>query len=191
MMYEVIWHGRGGQGVVVAAQMLAEAAYFQDFKGVTASPTFGPERRGAPLTASTRISSDPIRTFSQIQMADITVVLDESLLKVVDILGRVKKGGLVIVNTPLPLESLHLEGDFDVAVVDAVCIALKHHVTKEGAPVVNTPVLGALAKVSGLVSLENIEKALKHKLSREHVARNVAAAKTAYEETQVRISHDQ
>ena len=189
-MYEVIWHGRGGQGVVVAAQMLAEAAYFQDFKGVTASPTFGPERRGAPLTASTRISSDPIRTFSQIQMADITVVLDESLLKVVDVLGRVKKGGLVIVNTPLSLENLHLEGDFDVAVVDAVCIALKHHLTKEGAPVVNTPLLGALAKVSGLVSLDNIEKALKHKLSREHVSRNAAAAKTAYDETQVRMSHD-
>lgn len=190
MMYEVIWHGRGGQGVVVAAQMLAEAAYFQDFKGVTASPTFGPERRGAPLTASTRISSDPIRTFSQIQMADITVVLDESLLKVVDVLGRVKKGGLVIINTPMPLENLHMEGDFDVAVVDAVCIALKHHLTKEGAPVVNTPLLGTLAKVSGLVSLDNIEKALKHKLSREHVARNVAAAKTAYDETQVRVSHD-
>ncbi len=186
MMYEVIWHGRGGQGVVIAAQMLAEAAYFQDFKGVTATPTFGPERRGAPLTASTRISHEPIRTFAQIQMADITVVLDESLLKVVDILGRVKKGGLVIVNTALPIEKIAIEGDYEVAVVDAVCIALKHHLTKEGAPVVNTPLLGALAKVSGLVSLDNIEKALKHKLSREHLARNLSAAKTAYDETQVR-----
>ncbi len=185
MMYEVIWHGRGGQGVVVAAQMLAEAAYFENFKGVTATPTFGPERRGAPLTASTRISRDPVRTFSQIQMADITVVLDESLLKVVDILGRVKKGGLIIINTALPVDAIDLKGDFDLAVVDAVCIALKHHLTKEGAPVVNTPLLGALAKVSGWVSLENIEKALKHKLSREHLARNLSAAKTAYDETQI------
>lgn len=175
--------------MVIAAQMLAEAAYFEEFRGVTASPTFGPERRGAPLTASTRISRDPIRTFAQIQMADITVVLDESLFKVVDVLWRVKKGGLIIVNTALPLEKMNIEGDYDVAVVDAVCIALKHHLTKEGAPVVNTPLLGALAKVSGLVSLENIEKALKHKLSREHVTRNLSAAKSAYEETQLRVRH--
>jgi 2-oxoacid:acceptor oxidoreductase gamma subunit (pyruvate/2-ketoisovalerate family) len=186
MMYEVIWHGRGGQGVVIAAQLLAEAAYFEDFKGVTATPTFGPERRGAPLTASTRISHEPIRTFAQIQLADIIVVLDESLFKVVDVLARIKKGGLVIVNTVLPIEKMDIHGDFDVAVVDAACIALKHHLTKEGAPVVNTPVLGALAKVSGLVSLDNIEKALKHKLSREHVARNLSAAKSAYDETQIR-----
>jgi 2-oxoacid:acceptor oxidoreductase gamma subunit (pyruvate/2-ketoisovalerate family) len=186
MMYEIIWHGRGGQGVVIAAQMMAEAAYFEDFKGVTATPTFGPERRGAPLTASTRISREPIRTFSQIRTADITVVLDESLLNVVDVLGRVKKGGLIIVNTALPIEKLNIDGDYDIAVVDAVCIALKHHLTKEGAPVVNTPLLGALAKVTGLVSLGNIERALQHKLSREHVAKNLAAAKSAYEETQVR-----
>jgi 2-oxoacid:acceptor oxidoreductase gamma subunit (pyruvate/2-ketoisovalerate family) len=186
MMHEVIWHGRGGQGVVIAAQMLAEAAYFENFKGVTATPTFGPERRGAPLTASTRISRDPIRTFAQIQLADITVILDESILTVVDVLGRVKKGGLIIINTACPIEKINLEGDFSVAIVDAVGIALKHHLTKEGAPVVNTPLLGALAKVSGWVSLDNIEKALKHKLSREHVSRNLAAAKTAYDETQLR-----
>jgi 2-oxoacid:acceptor oxidoreductase gamma subunit (pyruvate/2-ketoisovalerate family) len=186
MMYEVIWHGRGGQGVVIAAQMLAEAAYFEDYKGVTATPTFGPERRGAPLTASTRISREPIRTFSQILLADAAVVLDESLLKVVDVAGRVKKGGLIIVNTTSSAEDLEIGGDCRVAAVDAVCIAMNQHLTKEGAPVVNTPLLGALAKASGLVSLDNIEKALKHKLSREHVARNLAAAKTAYEQTQLR-----
>jgi len=65
-MHEIIWHGRGGQGVVLAAQILAESAYIQGFPGVTSAPTFGPERRGAPLTASTRISDGPIRTFSQI-----------------------------------------------------------------------------------------------------------------------------
>ena len=185
-MVEVIWHGRGGQGVVVAAQMLAEAAYFEGFKGVTATPTFGPERRGAPLTASTRISREPIRTFAQIQTANITIVLDESLLKVVDIAGRVKPGGLVIINTALTHDKIELAGPFETAVVDAVAIALKHHLTKEGAPVVNTPMLGALAKVTGLISLENIEKALKHKLSREHVSRNLSAAMTAYAETQVK-----
>ncbi|MCX5853490.1 MAG: 2-oxoacid:acceptor oxidoreductase family protein, partial [Deltaproteobacteria bacterium] len=94
-MHEVIWHGRGGQGVVVAAQILAESAYFQGFKGVTSVPTFGPERRGAPLTASTRISDEPIRTFSQIEQADVAVVLDVSLMNTINILGSLKKGGWI------------------------------------------------------------------------------------------------
>jgi len=92
-MHEIIWHGRGGQGVVLAAQILAESAYIQGFPGVTSAPTFGPERRGAPLTASTRISDGPIRTFSQIASADIAVILDESLLEAATGAGRIKKKG--------------------------------------------------------------------------------------------------
>jgi 2-oxoacid:acceptor oxidoreductase gamma subunit (pyruvate/2-ketoisovalerate family) len=185
IMYEVIWHGRGGQGVVVAAQMLAEAAYLQEFKGVTSAPTFGPERRGAPLTASTRIAQEPIRIFSQIEDADIAVVLDESLFKVVDIFSRLRKDGLLIVNTQTPLEKWERKGECRIAVVDAAGIALKHHLSKEGAPVVNTPMLGAFARASGLVSLENIEKALSHKLSKEQGGRNFVTVKAAYEETTV------
>src|SRR5512138_2430217 len=108
-MHEVIWHGRGGQGVVIAAQILAESAYLQSFKGVTSAPTFGPERRGAPVTASTRIAGEPIRTFSQIEMADTAIVMDESLFKVVDIASKVKKGGLIIINTALP-EKIKMNG---------------------------------------------------------------------------------
>ncbi len=189
-MYEIIWHGRGGQGVVVAAQMLAEAAYLQDFKGVTSAPTFGPERRGAPLTASTRIAEEPIRIFSQIDEADIAVVLDESLFKVVDIFSRLRKNGLLIINTQTPLEKWDEQGEYRIAIVDADGIALKHHLSKEGAPVVNTPMLGAFARASGLVSLENIEKALNHKLSKEQGARNFTTVKAAYEETMVREKKD-
>jgi len=185
-MYEVIWHGRGGQGVVVAAQMLAEAAYLQEFKGVTSAPTFGPERRGAPLTASTRIAQEPIRIFSQIEEADIAVVLDESLFKVVDIFSRLRKNGLLIINTQTAMERWDEEGDYRIAIVDADGIALKHHLSKEGAPVVNTPMLGAFARATGLVSLDNIEKALNHKLSKEQGARNFTAVKAAYEETKLR-----
>ena len=94
-MYEIIWHGRGGQGVVLAAQILAEAAYIQGFRGVTSAPTFGPERRGAPLTASTRISDEPVRTFSQIASADIAVILDESLLEAATGAGRIKENGRI------------------------------------------------------------------------------------------------
>ncbi len=186
MMHEVIWHGRGGQGVVVAAQILAEAAYLEGFKGVTSAPTFGPERRGAPLTASTRIADDPIRTFAQIEMADITVVLDDSLFSVVDILGRVRKGGLVIINTAQPLTNFKVAADFRLASVDAAGVAIKQHLIKEGAPVVNTPMLGAFARAAGLISLENLEKALRGKLSREQVFKNFAAVNAAYETTVIR-----
>jgi 2-oxoacid:acceptor oxidoreductase gamma subunit (pyruvate/2-ketoisovalerate family) len=185
-MQEVIWHGRGGQGVVVAAQILAEAAYLEGFKGVTSAPTFGPERRGAPLTASTRIADDPIRTFSQIEFADITVVLDDSLFDVVDILGKVRAGGLLIINTTRPADHFKVPAEIGLATVDAATVSIKQHLIKEGAPVVNTPMLGAFARASGMVSLDNLEKALRGKLSREAVLKNFASVKAAYEATEVR-----
>jgi 2-oxoacid:acceptor oxidoreductase gamma subunit (pyruvate/2-ketoisovalerate family) len=183
IMHEIIWHGRGGQGVVVAAQILAESAYWQGYKGVTSAPTFGPERRGAPLTASTRISDDPLRTFSQIEFADIAVVLDPSLLKVVDIQSSLKEGGLIIINTNLQPGDFHLRTGLRIAVVDAVKVALNFHLLKEGAPVVNTPLLGAFARAAGLVSLEAIENGLKKKLPAKVVAVNSQALKAAYEQT--------
>ncbi len=182
-MHEIIWHGRGGQGVVVAAQILAEAAYLQGYQGVTSAPTFGPERRGAPLTASTRISDMPLRTFSQIELADMAVVLDPSLLRVVDIASSIRDGGLVIINTDLNPGDFHLRAGIKIAVVDAVKVALKFHLLKEGAPIVNTPLLGAFARAAGLVSLEYIEKGLNKKLPAKVVAANVMALKMAYEET--------
>jgi len=182
-MHEIIWHGRGGQGVVVAAQILAEAAYLQGYKGVTSAPTFGPERRGAPLTASTRISDTPLRTFSQIEFADIAVVLDSSLVKVVDIQSSVKDGGLIIINTDLRPDDFQLRDGLRIAVVDAVKIALKFHLVKEGAPIVNTPLLGAFSRATNLVSLEYIEKGLQKKLPAKVVAANNLAVNAAYEQT--------
>jgi 2-oxoacid:acceptor oxidoreductase gamma subunit (pyruvate/2-ketoisovalerate family) len=182
-MHEVIWHGRGGQGVVIAAQILAESAYLQGFKGVTSAPTFGPERRGAPLTASTRISDLPIRTFSQIDKADIAVVLDPSLLGVVNVLGSLKPGGLIIVNTPKRPEELTLPEELSLATLDAAAVALKFHLIREGAPIVNTPMLGAFARATGLVSLENMERGLLWKLSGTAAATNIEALRAAYEAT--------
>ncbi|OPY09902.1 MAG: NADH-dependent phenylglyoxylate dehydrogenase subunit gamma [Syntrophaceae bacterium PtaB.Bin095] len=172
--------------MVVAAQILAEAAYLEGFKGVTSAPTFGPERRGAPLTASTRIADDPIRTFSQIEFADITVVLDDSLFDVVDILGKVRAGGLLIINTTRPADHFKVPAEIGLATVDAATVSIKQHLIKEGAPVVNTPMLGAFARASGMVSLDNLEKALRGKLSREAVLKNFASVKAAYEATEVR-----
>jgi 2-oxoacid:acceptor oxidoreductase gamma subunit (pyruvate/2-ketoisovalerate family) len=187
-MYEVIWHGRGGQGVVVAAQILAEAAYLQGFKGVTSAPTFGPERRGAPLTASTRISSDPIRMVSQIEHADISVVLDMSLLAVVNILGTLKEGGLIIINTSLKPDDLHLDARISVATVDAGGIALKHRLIREGKPIINTPMLGAFARATNIVSLDAMEKGLKGKISGAVSAANIAVLRDAFEQTLIQPS---
>ena len=182
-MHEIIWHGRGGQGVVLAAQILAEAAYIQGFRGVTSAPTFGPERRGAPLTASTRISDEPVRTFSQIASADIAVILDESLLEVATSAGKIKEKGLVIVNTILTPEQIGTKGNFSVATVDAAGIAREHHLSMGGVPVVNTPLLGALSMASGLISLENIEKGIKKKMPRGRASFNFQAIRTAFERT--------
>jgi len=182
-MYEVIWHGRGGQGVVVAAQILAESAYLQGFKGVTSAPTFGPERRGAPLTASTRFSSNTIRMVSQIEHADIAVVLDPSLLSVVNILGTLKEDGLIVINTELKPDDLHIDGNVRIATIDAGAVAVRHRLIREGQPVVNTPMLGAFSKASNLVDLEAIEKGLKGKLSSAVSAPNILALRDAYEQT--------
>jgi 2-oxoacid:acceptor oxidoreductase gamma subunit (pyruvate/2-ketoisovalerate family) len=182
-MHEIIWHGRGGQGVVLAAQILAESAYLQGFQGVTSAPTFGPERRGAPLTASTRISDALIRTVSQVESAHIAIVLDASLLSIVDVTGSLKERGTLIVNTPHPPGELGIEGMFKTASVDASGIALEQQLTIAGAPVVNTPMLGAFGRVTGLVSLDNIEKALQKKMPGDRAAANFAAAGTAFEKT--------
>ena len=183
-LIEIRWHGRGGQGAVTSTEMLAQAA-ISEGKYAQAFPSFGPERRGAPLTASTRISNDPIRTFAQIEMADIAVVLDSSLLKIVNIVGSVKKGGLIIINTPLKADEVTLDGGLLIATVDAVGIALRHRLIREGAPIVNTPLLGAFSMASKLVSLEYIERGLKWKLAGAGAMANLSALKDAYEETSV------
>lgn len=188
-MHEILWHGRGGQGVVLAAQILAEAAYIQGFRGVTSAPTFGPERRGAPLTASTRIADEPIRTFSQVAPADIAVILDPSLLDVATGEGMLRENGLVIVNTPLGPEKIGINGSFAVATVDAAGIAREHHLSVGGVPVVNTPLLGTFCRASGLVSLESIEEGLRQKMPYGRASFNFQAIKTAFERTEVRTGN--
>ncbi|MBW2675283.1 MAG: 2-oxoacid:acceptor oxidoreductase family protein [Deltaproteobacteria bacterium] len=182
-MHEILWHGRGGQGVVLAAQILAEAAYIQGFLGVTSAPTFGPERRGAPLTASTRISDEPVRTFSQVAPADIAVILDESLLDAATGEEMLREGGIVIVNTPLKPMEIGVQRCLSVATVDAAGIAREHHLSMAGVPVVNTPLLGALCRASGLVSLESIEEGIKKKMPRNKASFNFQAIRTAFERT--------
>src|SRR5512143_1416417 len=116
---EIRWHGRGGQGAVTAAMILAEAAYFDGYKGVTSAPFFGAERRGAPVIATTRFGRQPIRTFCLVEHPDVVVVLDEALLKVVDVTAGMRPDGLVLINTAKPPEAICLTVPVNVATTHA------------------------------------------------------------------------
>ncbi len=184
--WEIRWHGRGGQGAVTAAKFLAEVAltkdlYFQAF------PEYGAERMGAPIQAFTRLSNEPIYIRSAIEKPDVIVVLDPTLVGTVNILEGLKNNTMILVNTPLsPAEvkkNLELEGKKNrVFTVDATKIALE----TIGRPIPNTPLVGALVRVTGLFQLEEVIEGLKvsfgKKFSEEVIEGNIAAIRRAYEE---------
>lgn len=182
-IYEIRWHGRGGQGAISSANILADAAYRAGFKGVTSAPTFGAERRGAPVTASTRLSTAPLRIFSQVDSPDIVVVLDDSLLVVGKATTGIRPGGIIIVNSPLAPEELGLEGDFSVATADANAVAHEVSLIVSGAAMVNTAMLGAVAHATGLVSLRDIEIALGNAFHGEAARKNFETARLTFERT--------
>jgi pyruvate ferredoxin oxidoreductase gamma subunit len=174
-------HGRGGQGAVTSAELVAQAA-IDEGKYAQAFPAFGPERRGAPVQAFIRISDKQIRIRAEVTEPDIVVVLDPSLLKIVKVTAGLKKNGLVVVNTKafdnVPAD---VRSNYRVAVIDANLVA------KEtlGAPIVNTTMLGALIKASGVVKLESLSEPLKKRFGKL-AEKNLAAMKRAYDETQVK-----
>ncbi len=174
MIIEIRWHSRGGQGGVTASKLLAQAAFLEG-RHSTAFPLYGAERRGAPITSFTRISENDIKVSSQVYNPDIVVVLDDTILDLVNVAEGLKPGGLLVVNTShcdrLP------KGDFRVATVNVTDIALSLGLTLSGAPILNTPVLGALAKLD-IVSLDSALAAIKDTFSD---VKNVNAAKEAYE----------
>lgn len=182
---EIVWHGRGGQGAVTAAKILTEAAYYQGYKGVSAKPTYFSERRGAPVSVHTRVAQEPIRTFSNVLIPDIAVVLDDNLLRMVNVTGNLKEGGLLIVNTARnPLE-LGLTGRFTVAVSDAFSSSEAAGLIVEGNVLISTSILGPFAASTDLVSLENIRKAIRKKFKGAALDRNLKALELAYEATRI------
>lgn len=182
---EIRWHGRGGQGAISSARILAAAAFRKGFLGVTSAPSFGAERRGAPVTASTRLSAEPIRIFSQIETPDIVVVLDETLIESGDALAGLKPDGLIIVNSPKVPCELGLPKTFRVATADATGTAEEVGLIVGGAPMVNTAMLGAIAKATGLISLEDINAALDDAFPQPKAQRNFDAALLTYERTKL------
>ncbi|WP_456366497.1 pyruvate/ketoisovalerate ferredoxin oxidoreductase subunit gamma [Thermococcus sp.] len=182
-MIEVRFHGRGGQGAVTAANILASSA-FKEGKYVQAFPFFGVERRGAPVTAFTRIDDKPIRIKTQIYEPDIVVVLDPSLLETVDVTAGLKDGGTVIINTEKSKDEVLKElkkKPAKLALVDATTIALE----VLGLPITNTAILGAVAKATGIVGLDYVKEAIKETFSGALGEKNAKAAEEAYNKTVV------
>jgi 2-oxoacid:acceptor oxidoreductase gamma subunit (pyruvate/2-ketoisovalerate family) len=180
-LIEVRFHGRGGQGVVIASEVLARAAFRMGFE-VSAFPFFGVERRGAPVTAYTRIDQRPIRIKSSIYEPDYVVVLDSSLLKGVDILEGLKPGGHVLINYPDGRKLEALPPKFKYYVIDATSIAASHGIGSQTAPIVNTAIMGGFARMCDTVKLEPILESIRE-LAPSKKEENVAAAKEAYERT--------
>ncbi len=183
--YEIIWHGRGGQGAVTAAKILTEAAYYQGFKGVSAKPTYFSERRGAPVSVHTRVSAEPIRTFSNVVSSDIAVVLDDNLLEMVNVTANLKEGGLLVVNSASTPKRLGIEGPFTVVVSDAFRSSREAGLIVEGNVLISSSILGPFAAGTDLVSLDNIKKALERKFKGPALDRNVNALQMAYDGAEV------
>lgn len=182
-MHEIRWHGRGGQGAVTSAKLLADAAYRSGWAGVMSQPSFGAERRGAPVSASTRLDDVPIRVLSQVTEPDVVVVLDESLLEVGGALRGIRPGGIVIVNSPRPAASFDLDVDdaTRVVVADVTGAAQAAGVIVGGSPVVSAAILGAMSKSTGLVTPGSVEEAIRSMFFGSAADKNVEAARIAYE----------
>ena len=184
---EVRWHGRGGQGVVTASKILAEAAILIN-KFVLAFPEFGPERAGAPVKSFNRIDSQPISTHIQINAPDVVVVLDSTLIGMVDVCEGLSKDGVLIINTnknPQEIRKCFETPIGKIATVAATDIAIREF--KRNIP--NTPMIGALVKVTGILKLEDILEGFKKqysgKFGPEIIEANLKAIKAAYNEVKV------
>jgi len=157
LLLEFRWHGRGGQGVVTAALLFARAAVNKGLYAL-AIPFFGAERRGAPVVAYNRVSDKVIRMRSSVKRPDFVAVLDPSLLGLVDVAGGLKECGMLIINGSK--ETAERKVGKRVAVVDATGIALELGLKLSGYALANMPMVGAVARVSGVVDLEALRKAV-------------------------------
>lgn len=178
---EIRWHGRGGQGVVTAGKLLADAAldaklYFQAF------PDYGPERMGAPIRAFTRLSETPITVHSKIVYPDIVMVLDPTVMGTVNVVEGLRENGMLLVNTPDSPEEIREKVGFytgQVFTVNANAIAMEYF----GRELTNTPMLGAFAKATELFTLEVLEQQIDHKFARKFgediVSANINAIRDA------------
>jgi 2-oxoacid:acceptor oxidoreductase gamma subunit (pyruvate/2-ketoisovalerate family) len=178
-LLEVRWHGRGGLGAVTSAELVARAA-ISEGKYAQSFPSFGPERRGAPVLAFLRVSDEAIKSRTVIYKPDIVAVLDPGLLHAVDVTSGLKKNGKIIINSRKSPAELKSEFGFKwpVAAVDATKIARE----TIGLPITNTALIGAVLKVTEIVKMDSLVTQLQERFGRRADA-NVEAMKRAYDET--------
>jgi len=178
-MFQIRIHGRGGQGVVTAAELLSIAA-FREGKHAQAFPSFGSERTGAPVVAFCRIDDKEIRLREPVLEPDALIIQDPTLLHQVDVFGGLARDGCVLINTTRGFDELGLKEltqKFRFCAVPATNLALIH----AGRPVPNAALLGGFAAISGRISLESVSAAIREKFGGNVAEGNVAAAGAAYE----------
>lgn len=180
-MIEIRFHGRGGQGAVVASKLLA-SAFFKEGKSVQSFPAFGVERRGAPVMAFLRIDDERIKLRTNIYQPDHIVVLDPTLIEVVDVTGGLKPDGWVLINSDRHPRELRVFSSFRVATIDASRIAVKNRLGSRTQPIVNTAILGAFSRATGLVRIEAVVESIEESAPTKK-EENVQAALEAYEKT--------
>jgi len=177
-MIEVRFHGRGGQGAVTSVEICAVSA-IEDGKFAQGFPSFGPERRGAPVQAFLRVSDKPIKLRSKIYEPDIIVVLDPSLVEAENPTQGLKKAGTIVINTgKSPRDVKNMFPGFRVAVIDAYTIARD----ELGTPIANTTMIGALVKATNLISMKSMENSLNERFGRL-AQKNINACRRAHDET--------
>jgi pyruvate ferredoxin oxidoreductase gamma subunit len=177
-MFQIRIHGRGGQGVVTAAELLSVAA-FTEGRYAQAFPSFGSERTGAPVAAFCRIDERPIRSHEPVVWPDCVIIQDPTLLHQVDVLAGLRPDGYVLVNSPGDVD---LDTSSTVVTVPATGLALRHL----GRPVPNAALLGGFAALTGVLRLESVCDAIRQRFQAVVAEGNVAAATEAYQVVLVR-----
>ncbi len=180
-MIEICIYGRGGQGGVTLAELVAHAAIAEG-KHAQSMPSFGPERRGAPVLAFLRVNeTERIKIRTEVTEPDVLVVLDPGLLNVGEVVSGLKKDGIAVVNTKKPHDEMKSRLALNnLATIDAMGIARE----VLGLPIVNTTMIGALLKATGLVALESLDEPMEERFGKV-AAKNIKTMRKAYEETVV------
>ncbi len=176
---EIRWHGRGGQGAITAAKIVAKATFETGFPGVVMVPSFGTERRGAPVFTSLKLSKNRIYDLSPTLNPDIIIVLDHILLEDPATTRGLKPGGLIIINTPRPLDT-YSDNGARIAVADVT-----HLANKAGLPqgVVNSGIIGAFARATDITDMDTLSQAIEDEFVGRRPVENARSALLAYENT--------
>jgi 2-oxoacid:acceptor oxidoreductase gamma subunit (pyruvate/2-ketoisovalerate family) len=176
---EIRWHGRGGQGAITAAKIVASAAFVSGYPGVVMAPSFGTERRGAPVMTSLKISKTKIYDLSPIETPDIVVVLDHLLLTEADVTCGLKPGGIIVLNTPKVFEFYSFIG-YRLATADITAISVEAGLSRG---MVNAGIIGSLARATNFLGMDILISGIEEEFSTRRPEKNSLAAKIAFERT--------